>query len=811
MDAWRSIRREFRYAVRTLRKDRASVVPALLALSLAIGAATVIFSVVYSVLIDPFPYRDSGRLVQIAIQNVAQPGTPSWRAFTTEEYFAFKTQSRVFSHVMALSPMYVVYRVGNSTLGTLGALVDPDLFVGLGMKPLLGRDIAQPDGQPGAPPVLFISDRLWRTRFHRDPSVLGTMVQVNGTPRTLVGIMPPRFLMLNADIWIPASFTPGMTVAAIGEPGNDPLLVVVWARLNAGIPLPQANADIDLITHREARLHPELYPREFRASVRTIADRWTMGLRRTVFLLLAAVLMLLLIACSNVAHLLLVRANAREKEFAIRATAGALRRDLIRQVMIESLVLAGAGALLGCFLAYAGMQWVKASNPPGVPAEIEFKLNIGALLGTVLISLLTALLCGLAPALRAARADLRSRLTGSGKGSATRAVHGRLRSVLVAGQVGLTIALLVGAGLMIRTFVALTRVDLGFNPRNMLIARLVFPRVPYATSTAKQSYFRRMLPRIAALPGVISVALSYTPPIQVPDRSEVNLAGEAHAETWTAGIDCVTEDYFRTLGLAVVSGRALAAADIDSARKVAVVNRKLGHDFFGDRDPVGRSISVKDLDNSSFEIVGMVENAHNDGLENDPRPEVFIPHTATALNDEILEVRTAAEPGSLVEPVRQIVSSIDPEVALTDAASLEDMLHRDFLGAREFGLTLLSVFAAVGLTLSAVGVFSVVSYAVSQQTHDIGIRMALGARRGDVLKLVLLGGLSPILAGIGGGLVISCALARLMASQLYGVSPADPWTWFAAPVLLGLVGLVACLLPARRAALVDPMVALRYE
>jgi predicted permease len=609
----------------------------------------------------------------------------------------------------------------------IGALIDPDLFTGLGMNPRLGREMPEPDGQPGAPPVFFISDRLWRTRFNRDPSVLGTSFPLNGTQRTLIGIMPPRFLMLNADIWIPAAFTPGMTVAAIGDSGSDPLFVVVWARLKEGITLQQAEADIDVIMHREARLRPADFPREFRASVPTVAERWTRGLRRIVFVLLAAVLMLLLIACSNVAHLLLARSSAREKEFAIRATVGAMRRDLVRLVMIESLLLAGAGAVLGCFLAYAGIQWVKAANPPGVPAEIEFKLNFGALLGTVVITLLTALLCGLVPALRAARGNLQSRLTGSEKGVATGSGNAKLRAVLVAGQSGLAIAMLVSAGLMIRTFVALTHVDLGFSPRNLLIARLVFPRTQYATSEAKQAFFRRLLPRIAGLPGVISVGLSDSEPVKAPDRSEVSLAGEGHEETWTAGVDYVNEDYFGTLDLPAASGRMLAAADLDSARKVAVVNRQLEHEFLGDRDPVGKTIRVKELDDGPFQIIGMVENVRNDGLENDPRPEIFVPHTITVLADDIVEIRTAVAPESMVEPIRQIVSGIDPEVALTDAASLENTLHRDFLGAREFGLTLLSVFAAIGLMLSSVGAFSVVSYAVSLQTHDIGIRMALGA------------------------------------------------------------------------------------
>lgn len=806
-----SIWRDLRYAGRTLRKDRGSVALALIALALGIGATTVIFSVVYSVLIDPFPYKDSGKLVHIYIHDITQPGPSGWRPFTTKEFFDFKTQNHVFSDMMACTGLYVVYKLGNSMYSAIGALVDPGMFSGLGVKPMLGRDITDSDGEPGAPPVFVISDRMWHEKFNRDPKVLGTTLTLNRIPRTLIGIMPPRFLLLNADIWIPTNITPDMTVAAIGESTNDPLYVATWARLKHGVSLKQAAADIDVIAHNEAKIHPELYPKQFKILVRTIADRWTQGLRRMVYVLLAAVLMLLLIACSNVANLLLARATVRDKELAIRAAVGALRGDLIRQLLAESFVLAATGTVIGCFLAYGGIQWVKGASPPGVPAEVEFKLNAVALLGTMGVTLLTTLLCGLAPALRAAHGDLHGRLSGTGKGVGASSGHGRLRGVLVAAQVGLAIVLLVGAGLMMRTFFALTHVDLGFNPKNILVVRLVFPNDQYTTTAAKQAFFRQVLPRIAVLPGITNLTESDGLPVEAADRSEVTVPGTTHSETWTSIVDLISEDYFRTVGLPLLRGRLLSATDIDSVRKVAVINKRLARDFFGDRDPIGRTIELKDLDDASFEIVGIVGDARNDGLENDTRPEAFVPHTIASFANDTILVRTAVAPDSILHDVRQVVSSIDQNVALADTGSLESILHRDFLAAPEFGLVLLGIFAGIGLFLSAIGVFSVMSYTVSLQTHDIGIHMALGAQPDGVLRMVLLRGLRPILSGVVIGLGASYALTHLMASQIYGVSATDPWTFMGVIAILGIVGMAACYLPARRAMRVDPMVALRYE
>jgi putative ABC transport system permease protein len=407
---------------------------------------------------------------------------------------------------------------------------------------------------------------------------------------------------------------------------------------------------------------------------------------------------------------------------------------------------------------------------------------------------------------------------GTGKGVGASSGHGKLRTALVASQVGLAIVLLVGAGLMMRTFFALGRVDVGFNPKNILVVPVAFPNGQYTTSAAKQAFFRQILPRLGTIPGVSNLTESMSLPVEGGATSDVTVPGTTHSNTWTSAVELISEDYFNTIGLPIVRGRVLTATEIDSVRKVAVINKRLAHDFFGDQDPIGRTIKFNVLDrlpdaphNAYFEIVGIVGDAQNNGLEHGIMPEAFIPHTITSLAGDTILLRTSIQPASLLPNVRQVLSSVDSNVALGNADSLETILHRDFVAAPEFGLVLLAVFAGIGLILSAIGVFSVMAYTVSLQTHDIGIRMALGAQPNGVMKMVLLKGLWPIFVGIAAGLGASYALTRLMASQIFGVTATDPWTFVSVVIVLTAVGMAACLLPARRATQVDPLIALRYE
>ena len=820
MNGLSSLWQDLRYAVRSFHKDRGSVGLALLALALAIGASTIMFSVVYSVLLEPFPYRNAGRLLYIYNRNINNPGQYGRNVYTAKELLDFRRESHSFSAILGgTTTMDMTYAIGKTTYETLGCAEEPATFAALGFKPQLGREITDSDAAPGAPPVFLMSDRLWHEQFNRDPKILGTTMTINGVPRTLVGILLPRFLLFRGDIFFPMRVTPDLTAAFVGGPASQPLYVWTVPVLKPGVTLKQAAAEMNVVLHNEAKIYPDLYPKQFTVAIRTIVDVTTSSLQKMIYILLGAVLMLLLIACSNVANLLLARATARERELAVRATLGASRGRLARQLLSESFVLAAVGAALGCLIAYGGLYLVKNMIPPDtVPEEIDIQLSVAALMATVGITVVATLLCGLIPALQAARADLHERLAATGKGVGASFGHGMVRSALVATQVGLSIVLLVGTGLMLRTFFALESVDLGINPQGILAARLVFPHGQYATSQAKQNLFRQILPRIAAIPGVASVTESLGLPIDGTASSAVTVPGTTHANDWISDLDMVDQDYFQTVGLPLVRGQLFSAADVQTARNVVVVNRTLVHEFFGDSDAVGRTIKFNVFDNihdapknAYFEIIGVVGDARNNGLDRSIAPEAFVPYTVVAWLDNQLLIRTSVDPDSILGEVRQQVSGVDQNIALANAGSLESILHRDYFAAPEFGLILLAIFAGIGLILAAIGVFSVMAYTVSLQTHDIGIRMALGAQPSGIMKMVLLNGLRPILIGVVIGIAASFGLTGLMKTLIYGVKTTDPWTFAAVVVVLTVVGVAACLLPARRATQVDPLVALRYE
>jgi putative ABC transport system permease protein len=820
MNRLESIWQDIRYAVRSFHKDRGSVALALLALALGIGASAVIFSVVYNVLIEPFPYKNADRLLYIYTRSLNDPSQYGRNVYTVKEFLDFRRQSNVFSTVLGgTTGIDMRYVLGNTTYETRGAALEPGTFAALGFKPELGREIADSDAAPGAPPVFMMSDRLWHEQFNRDPKILGMTLTINGVGRTLVGILPPRFLLFRGDLFYPMRITPDLTGAFIGGSASQPLYVWTVPVLKPGATLKQAAAEMNVTAHNEAKIYPDLYPKQFTVSVRTIIDVTTSSLQKMIYILLGAVLLLLLIACSNVANLLLARATVRERELAVRATLGASRGRLARQLLAESFVLAAVAAVLGCLLAYAGLHWVKAMMPPDtVPEEIDIELSRAALAATVGVTFVATLLCGLAPAFHAAGRDLREPLAATGKGVGASFGHGGLRNALVALQVALSIVLLVGAGLMMRTFFALQHVDLGIDPGNILAARLVFPQGQYTTSQAKEAFFRQILPRMGTIPGVANVTESLGLPVDGTAASTVTVPGTTHAENWTSDIDLVDQNYFQTLSLPLVRGRFFSPADVDTARNVIVVNRTLVHDFFGNSDAVGRTIKFNVFDNihdaprnAYFEIIGVVADARNDGLDRSVAPEAFIPYTVIGwLNSELL-IKTSVDPDSILNEVRRRVASVDQNVTLANAGSLESILHRDFVASPEFGLTLLAAFAAIGLILSAIGVFSVMAYAVSLQTHDIGVRMALGAQPAGVMRMVLMQGLRPILAGVVIGISASFGLTRLMAALIYGVKPTDPWTFAGVVVVLMVVGIGACLLPALRATNIDPLVALRYE
>jgi predicted permease len=582
----------------------------------------------------------------------------------------------------------------------------------------------------------------------------------------------------------------------------------------------QAEADLTVIAHRLERVYPKDYPKKYTIQVETLADSVVGRFKTVLYTLLGAVGLLLLIACSNVANMLLARASAREKEMAVRASLGASRWRLIRQLLLESLLLALSGAGAGCLVAYGGIKALVAAIPDNtIPAESVIGLNVPVLLFSLSVAVFTALLFGLAPALHMVRPDIVEPLKDSGKGVSGGFRHGKLRSSLVVVEVALSLVLLVGAGLLMRSFVALEQVDLGLNPDNVLVARLPLPKEQYKTVAAKQHFFRELLQRLYALPGVVAATETSTLPPYGGIPSEVDVPGKTHSEKWNAIFQLCSEGYFPTVGIRTLRGRLLSDADVNDGRKVAVVNQTLVNRYFGKEDPIGRQIKLSMLEtvpeppvkNPVFEIIGVVVDAKNQGIQEPPSPEVWVPYTVTGAFERGILVRTSQDPLPMLNTVRREIWAVDRNVALTLTGSLKDFLKSFSYSEPRFSLILLGVFAGVGLVLVAIGVYSVIAYTVSRQTHEIGIRMALGASHADVLRMVMRMGLRLIGLGTVAGLATSFGVTRLLASQLWQVSPYDPVTISAVVFVVATAGFAACYFPARRATRVDPMVALRYE
>jgi putative ABC transport system permease protein len=803
---------DFRDAVRSLRKHPAFVALAVLALGLGIGSTTTIFSVIHGVLLDPFPYLDSDRVVMIQISDAKQPRPGGRTGFQLAEFLDYQQQVQVFEEVIAGGYEDVLYTTGEGTEQFGGGLMSANTFQFLGVPALHGRYLLPEDAKPDAPKVFVMSHKMWVKHFNNDPSIVGRKFVLNGVSNTLVGIMPPRFTKLAADLYKPV-------VLDRADPETRDNYFVLQARLKRGVSLAQAQAHIAVVAANVAKQYPKNYPDKFNVKVLSWVE-WVIGpFRQTLFILAAAVGLLLLIACGNVANMLLSRAAVREREMAIRASIGATRRQLVQQLLVESLLLALMGTVLGCLLAFFGLKLLVASIPDGlIPREAVIRLNLPVMLFSLGTAALTTLLFGLVPALQTARPDLVEPLRDAAKGSSG-PHRGRLTGALVMAEVALSLVLLAGAGLLMRSFFNLTTVDLGLNPENVLHARLPLPRGTYETASGKQVLFRQMLTRVGELPGVVSATTVSSLPPYGGIRTEVEIPGKVHQEKWHLIFQLVSEGYFRTLGLHLVQGRLLEAAEVNDGRKVAVVNRTLVERYFGGENPIGRRMSLTMLgtlpqgkvDDPSFEIVGVVADAKNQGPREPIMPEAFIPYSVTGTFGRGVLVRTSSAPLPMVNSVRRAIWGVDRNVALTMVNSLSESMKQFSYAEPRFGLLVLGVFAAVGLLLVALGVYSVIAYRVSRQIHDIGIRMALGASRGSVLKLVLRKGLVLVGGGVALGLAVSLVVTRILADQLFGVPPHDPATLAVVIAVVVLAGLCACYFPARRATRVDPMVALRSD
>jgi predicted permease len=812
--------RDANFGFRMLLKNKGFSLVAVLALALGIGFSSIVFSIFYNGVLNPFPYRDADRLASPIIFDTRDGDRPFRGAFQLDEVVAFRKGNHTLEDISAITGWDVLYTRRGASEQLHGCVMTPNAIHFWGVRPLLGREFIERDTQPGADPVILLGYAYWRKEFQGNKSVVGSTMMIDNRAHTIVGVMPRRFYLWGADFYAPISWNRPEPAIRDAMANNEPYFFFVTGRAKKGVSTETVNADLKAVAETLIPLHKENYPEKFRLGMRPFLEGIIGDLRRTLYLLLASVGLLLFISSSNVASLLLVHTSGRSKEIALRTALGASRARLIRQLLLESLILGAFGCLAGTFVAYWGLEAAKTLGTAlQIPGEADISLNWHVVLFAVAISLFTALLFGLSPALFAVKKDLRINLQGSSVNESSSQRGGKIRAGLVVGQVALSMLLLVFAGLVIRSFIAVTHFDPGFNTKNVFLAEIHFPGHRYDSVESKRAFIGQALTRISAVPGIENAAVSFSTPIDDAPRSDdVTIPGKPHDKQWMTAFEACSEGYFRTIGLRLLRGRLLSPSDVASGSRVAVVNHTLAERYFPDEDPIGHQIKFNVLDripltphDSYFEIVGVVSDFRNFGLGQPIEPEAFFPYTFTSFGDRSLIVRTANDPGFFADTIRRVLGEIDPNPILSHSSTLDFFLHEhDYLRPR-FRMISFGTCAAIGLGLALIGLFGVMSYSVALQTQEFGVRMALGAQRGNILMLVLRKGVLLVGSGILLGTLIASLSVKIVQAQLWGVSAFDPGAFIVAPLALLAAGVLACYIPARRATRVDPLVALRYE
>lgn len=805
-DFWQDLR----YGLRTLRKNPGFTAVAVVALALGIGANSAIFSVVNTVLLRPLPYKDADRLMMVW-EDASKRGFPRDTP-APANYIDWRDQNQVFTGMAAISDLSCNLTGTGEPERIEGRRVSASLFPLLGVEPKLGRVFTAEEDQPGHAGVVIISHRLWQRRFSSDLNIIGKPLTLNGVTVTVVGVMPAEFQFPTRDdeLWIPIAFS--ATEAA----RRQSHFLEVFARLKDGVTLQQAQAEMSTIAARLQQQYPQSNT-EVGAVVVPLHEQLVGDIKPALFLLLGAVGIVLLIACANVANLLLARAAIRQKEIALRVAMGASRSRLIRQFLTESILLGAIGGGLGLLLSVVGIRLLTAFIPPNIPQIKAISLDARVLIFTVFISLLTGLIFGLIPAIQSSMFNPNEVLKEGGRNSASGNRGNRVRALLIIAEVAVSLILLIGAGLLINSFLRLRNIDPGFRTANLLTMRIVLPDQKYRQQAQRSAFYSDLLQRIQSVPGVKSAAVTTNLPLYKQGNSiGIRIEGRPippPGQELIVATRIISSKYFETMGISLLRGRQFEAQDTDTAPAAVVISEVMARHYWPNEDPLGKRISAgrPESEKDWMRIIGIAKDVHQFDLIAEPKPQMYLPYQqADFFAPRDLVIKTEVAPLSLTATVRRTVWEVDKDQPVSNVRTMDE-IATESIARERFSMLLLAIFAGLALLLAAVGIYGVMSYWVTQRRSEIGIRMALGAQKGNVLRLMVGQGLKLVLVGVVLGLAGAFVLTRLMASLLFGIGATDPATFVSISLLLVGVAFLASYLPAHRATKVDPVVALRSE
>ena len=809
-----TIRQDIRYALRMLWKHRFATFVCAGALALGIGANTAIFSMAEAFLLHPVPLDDVNRIVALVDSQPRRSIENSPVAPLT--YLEWQSQASSFEQLGAYSWDGVNFTGDGTPQKIQDFLITPNFFATLGVQPQLGRDFLVEEGQPGRNQELILSHGLWERRYASDPKILGKIVKVNGKPFTIVGVMAKGFdYPMSAEAWLPIAFDPKQRVA------RDNRELWVLGRLKPNVSIAQAKAEMATIARHQADAYPDSY-KNWQLRVLPLGEYAAGDLtRQYTLLLLGAVAFVLLIACADVANVQFARVSGRQRELAVRAAMGASRTRLVRQLLIESVLLSLFGAAIGVFLAQWMLTLILSHMPPDIARYVAgwktIRLDFGAFAFTFVIALASGIISGIAPSLMSSRANISETLKESGRGASSGRARHRLRSALVIAEVALSLILLVGAGLLVKGFHALLSVNQGYHPESLLTLNLDLPDVQYPQRSARVTFHEQLLSSLATIPHIKSVAMATAVPYANGGGTDAerfaieNHPVEQREESRNAIMETISPNYFALMNIGLRDGRVFTDSDADKTPSVAVISASLAQRYFAGENPLGKKVRVgADESNPWLTVVGIVDDVHYNWIQKDAVPTLYRPYRQNPPHYTTVVLRTDGNPLTFVSAVRAKFAAIDSELPIYEVKSLDVVIAESIVGIA-YVAAMMAAIGVIALVLASVGVYGVMSYSVSERTHEMGIRMAMGATGGAIHRLVIGNGMFLTCAGIAIGLPLAFAMARALSSLLFGVQAADPYAFIGLPLILAAVAALASYLPARRAVRVDPLTALRYE